>query len=405
MRRRWAWSLVAWVLLFAPSAFAAEIQSYRLDVRPSERNPGAIDVRIEFVYRASTSENKRDGFKYVGSSHPRNVEVVAPDGTRLLHRETYEQRPQEWRIDFDLSEPTQVSQFEETRSAILTFTQDVDWRRSWARDTLSLAWPGQFRVPVRSVEYRVSGGLEPDRLDCATDGDAFLCRTSEPVRLSLTRERSALGSIAGTMVGLSAAALILLLALKSRFAELLATKGVLPPAPAPAYPEPPSLDPQVFRAPPPLPRPADLPGPVLPEGELVQWQKHVRMTVATAAVAPFLTAALVTVFGSGVAPGAMMCIAFAVGALASLWVNKDAQPRVWPGLILGAAVLLPVAAGFVGLMIATVSSGLALGIGKAIADAPPGAGGGSSSCSGGSSCGGGGGGCGGGGCGGGGCGG
>jgi len=407
VRRVLAAFVFVWVTLVASIAPAAEIERYRVDVRESEHRDDAIDVRMELVYRASVNENKRDGFKYIGRQGASNVRVTAPDGTPLRFQLSREGRSGEWRLDFDLSSPISTDAYHETRAAIITFTQPVSEQHRWASERVELRWPAQFRLPVLQTEYRSSGSWVLSGDNCSSEGEATVCRPSSPSTMRLERERGPTHALVGVSLGLLTAVALLLRALRSRFAAHLSTKGVLPPAPAHSYSVAALLEPGVFRAPPPLPTPAELPEPVLPESERRAWESQVRTTVLIAFIAPMIAAFALSTFGSEIDPGVLLFVAFVAGALSSLWLNSDAKPRVWPSVVVSAALLGPIGLGLVGAVGSIIGGGLVLAIGKSIADAPAGSfnSGGSSCSSGSSSCGGGGGGCGGGGCGGGGCGG
>jgi hypothetical protein len=391
--------------LCATPAYAAIIHRYRLEIRPSTTGSDTIDVVMELEYRATHDEYKRNGFKYVGDKEPLRLSVTTRSGQPLPHRLSFERTSQQWKIEFDLSDPTRLSDDDELRHAVVRFSQRVETRRSWTTTRAQLVWPSQFRLSVMETEYRFGRGLEPDVSRCQPEGDEIVCRPRTPEVVRITRDASsgslAISALLGPLIGAS----ILWFALRARLRALIEQKGVLPPAPAPSYASEPSPDPQgVFRAPPPLPRPEELPPPVLPEGERATFRAHVIRVVLTAFVPLIVVAVIVTTSGSELSPSWMLVLACIVGPITALVVNKEREPRMWPPF-LAAALLVPgMVIGVIGAIASFFAAPIIGAAFVAIADAPPGTFTDGSS-SGGSSCGGGGGGCGGGGCGGGGCGG
>jgi len=408
IRRALTAVLLAIALVFCRSiASATTIQHYRLYLRPSLSRSGAVDVALELEYRSSTAENKRDGFKFVGSNQPRELRAYTRDGQPLTVQARRDEILGQWKIEFALSRGYPVSDYEEVSHAVIEFTQDLDERARWTSRQTELVWPSQFRVAVTDTQYIVRGGFEASGDGCVALGDEFVCRPTTPAKLTLTRAGPSLSSLLGGFAfGIAAMIAILFIALRGRYLKLLEERGVLPPAPAPAYPLATSVDvdPKVFRAPPPLPTPEQLTNPTLPYNEIKRWSRNLGITVAVAFVPLVVTVLYITVFGAAFSPGLALCFAMVLGALMALIVNSDGDPRVWPSVVAGFGCVGPLTAGISGLIVAVVGSFVGFVIILAIKKAPEGGSGGSSSCSSSSSCGGGGGGCGGGG-GGGGCGG
>lgn len=405
IRRALSAVVLAIALLFCSSiASATTIQRYRLELRPSASRAGAVDVRLDLEYRSPTAENKRDGFKFVGSNEPRELRAHTRDGQPLTVQARREEDSGQWKIEFALSLGYPVSDDEEVSHAVIEFTQDLDELTRWTSRSSELVWPSQFRVAVTDTQYTIAGGFEASGEGCVAQGDEFVCRPTTPAKLTLSREGPTLGSLFGGLsLGIAAMLAILFITLRGRYAKLLEERGVLPPAPAPAYPLPTSVDPKVFRAPPPLPTPEQLPNPVLPDNERKRWSRNLGITVAVAFAPLVVTTLFITMFGAVFSPAIALCLAMVLGAFMALIVNSDGDPLVWPAVVAGFGCVGPLAAGISGLIVAVVGSLVGFGIVQAIINAPAGESGGSSSCSS-SSCGGGGGGCGGGG-GGGGCGG
>lgn len=405
IRRALTAVVLAIYLLFCRSiANATTIQHYRLYLRPSSSRSGAVDVRLDLEYRSPTAENKRDGFKFVGSNQPRELRAHTRDGQPLTVQAQREESSGQWKIEFALSRGYPVSDYEEVSHAVIEFTQDLDERARWSSRQTELVWPSQFRVAVMDTQYTVAGGFEASGEGCVAQGDEFVCRPTTPAKLTLTRAGPSLSSLlAGFAFGIAAMFAILFIALRGRYLKLLEERGVLPPAPAPTYPLATSVDPKVFRAPPPLPTPEQLPNPTLPDNEKQRWSRNLGITVAVAFAPLVVTVLYITVFGAVFSPALALCLAMVLGALMALIVNSDGDPRVWPSVVASFCCVGPLTAGISGLIVAVVGSFVGFGIIQAIKNAPAGGSGGSSSCSS-SSCGGGGGGCGGGG-GGGGCGG
>lgn len=401
---------IAWVALWlcaitaSTHAHAAEIDRYRLEIHRSASRPDAIDVTMELEYRSPIREYKREGFKFVGRSVPANLRARSRDGAPLRVSATREASSGEYRVDFALSEPTQIEGDQELRHVIVQFSQPLDEREHWTRYSASLDWTGQFRVPVRGTVFEVSD-FDALNSDCAREENRSICRLGSPAALRISRDRPNAGfTVVALLIGIIGAVGTLAKILRDRYEQRLSARGVVPPAPAPAY-VPMSNDPNVYRAPLPLPKPQELAAPQLPEGERALWYRDVRDTVLLA-LGPFAVAMLViTVAGSSVPVPAVILISCVLGAIAaSLW-GKDERPSIWPALIAAIWIIGPIAAGISGVIVTTVGLAFAGGIGAAVKNAPAGGSSGSSSCSS-SSCGGGGGGggCGGGG-GGGGCGG
>lgn len=392
------------VVCFSPAAVATTIQHYRLEIRPSASRSDAVDVRMDLEYRSSTAENKRDGFKFVGTNQPLSLRAHTRDGEELTVRSSLEASSHQWKIEFALSRGYPVSDWEEVRHAVIEFTQVIDERTRWSGRSVSLDWPGQFRVAVTDTQYTVAGGFEASGEGCVSQGDEFVCRPSAPSKITLTRSGPNPGAaLGGFSLGMAGLLGILFFALRNRYQKLLDEKGVLPPAPAPAYPLATTVDPKVFRAPPPLPTPEQLPAAVLPESERQRWSRIVGVTVAVAFVPLLVTVLFITAVGTVMPPGLALFFALVIGAILALLADDEGNARGWPAVLGGGIAIGPLGWGLSGLITAVVGTFVSYGLFLAIKNAPAGGSGGSSSCSS-SSCGGGGGGCGGGG-GGGGCGG
>lgn len=402
---RWIALLALWLCAIVTSgrADAAEIDRYRLEIRRSPTRADAIDVTMELDYRSPIREYKREGFKFVGRSAPMDLRARTRDGQALRASATRESNSGEYRVDFALSDAAQVEGDQELRHVIVQFTQPLDEREFWTRYGATLTWTGQFRVPVRTTVFEVSD-FDVLNSDCARDGTRSTCRLLSPEALRLSREYPNGGvPFVVLFIGLIGVVSIVAKVLRDRYEHRVGTRGVVPPAPAPAY-VPPVNDPNVYRAPLPLPKPQELGAPQLPENERTRWREDVRST-ALLALAPIAVALFViSIGGSSLPVPAMILISCVVAVIGALWWSKDDSPFVWPALAASVWILGPLVAGMSGFITTTVGMAFAVGIGVAIKNAPAGGGSsGSSSCSS-SSCGGGGGGCGGGG-GGGGCGG
>jgi hypothetical protein len=397
-------------IVCASVASATTIQRYRLALHPNAYDDNAIDVRLELEYRSSITENKREGFKFVGSNEPRHLRAHTRDGRPLSVQALYERSSGQWKIVFALDRGVAISSEEEVSHAVIEFTQDLDDRSDWTSRWTELVWPAQFRVDVTNIEYTIAGDFLVTGEGCYEQGRVFVCRPARPTSITLYhREGPSLFSLLGGIAFGSAAMLaILFIVLRRRYGRLLEERGVLPPAPAPAYPQETSMDPRVFRAPPPLPTPQQLPPPVLPAHERQRWTRNLMITVA-AAFGPFVATVLyVTMLGVPLSPAIALCLSMVIGAATALIVNRDGNPRVWPALLASTGLVGAFGAGALGFFIASFAPFVLFKIAQAIRDAPDNpsnqdsAASSSSSCSS-SSCGGGG--CGGGGCGGGGCGG
>ncbi len=390
------------LLVGAGSAWATTIQRYVLQVQPSAERRGAFDVRMELEYRSFTSENKRDGFKFVGEREVRNLRAHTREGEPLTVTARREESSRQWKLEYALSGGSPVNDSEEVRHVVLEFTQDFNERMFWSHAEGELEWAPQFRVEVGETELRALGGFELKGDGCRSEGDAFVCRARGTHRFAFSRPTS-IGAPTGfaSVVGIAGLSVALLLGLGARRRKLLDEKGVIPPAPAPAY-APPSVSPEVYRAPAPLPKPDELPPPVLPEGEQRQWNAKV-LEVLGLSLAPSLVALMmITVFGTRLPIAVSILLALALGATA-LIKNKDGDFSSAAPLVASVYVIAPLAFGLAGFITGAGIGFAAFVVGLAIKNAGQGGSGGSSSCSS-SSCGGGGGGCGGGG-GGGGCGG
>lgn len=405
MIHRWfAAVIVACALLVgAGSARATTIQRYVLQVQPSGDRHGAFDVRMELEYRSFTSENKRDGFKYIGDQPPSQLRAHTRDGEPLTVRSSREGSSGQWKLEFALSRATPANDHEELRHVVIEFTQAVEQRSYWTRAEGELDWSNQFRVLVEQTEYRGKGGVELRGADCRIEGDASVCRgagAAQRLRFALDRGFDPLDASLA-LLGFVCSMVGLALVLRSRRAQFVAARGVIPPAPAPAYTQPVN-DPQVYRAPAPLPKPEELPPPVLPASQQRWWNGYVAKVLAGSLVPTIATLVVVSVFGSALPIGVALAWAFGIGAL-SLVRDKSNDVAAAAVLVAIAAAVAAAALGVRGVFAASGLGAFGYGIVHSIKN-PGSGGGGSSSCSSSSSCGGGGGGCGGGG-GGGGCGG
>lgn len=402
---RWIALIALWLCAFAASgaASATQIDRYRLEIHRSSTQADAIDVTMELEYRSPVRAYKRDGFKFIGRSAPSGVQARTRDGQPLRATVSRESSSGEYRLDFALSEPVQIEGDQELRHVIVQFTQPIDEREHWTRYGATVSWTGQFRVPVRATVFDVSD-FDALNSECVREGTRSTCRLSSPESLRLSRERPNAGlNFVALLLGLIGVVASLGMVLRDRYEHRVGTRGVVPPAPAPAY-VPPSNDPKVYRAPLPLPKPQELGAPQLPEAERARWQQDVRSTSLIALGVIAVALFVISVAGSSWPVSATVLISCVVASVSALWWNKDDQPFVWPALAASVWLCGLVVAGLSGLLTTTVGLAFAVGIGLAIKNAPAGgSSGGSSSCSS-SSCGGGGGGCGGGG-GGGGCGG
>jgi hypothetical protein len=391
------------LLVGAGSAWATTIQRYVLHVQPSAARRGAFDVRMELEYRSALSEDKRDGFKYIGDQAPSELRAHTRDGEPLTVRSSREGSSGQWKLEFALSRATPANDHEELRHVIVEFTQGFERRNHWTSVEGELDWSNQFRVIVEQSEYRGTGGVELRGADCRIEGEASVCRAAgaaQRLRFSLDRGFDALDALLG-LLGFVGLIVGLALVLRSRRAQFVAARGVIPPAPAPAYTQP-INDPQVYRAPAPLPKPEELPPPVLPASEQRWWNGYVAKVLAGSLGPAIATLVVVSAFGSALPIGVALAGAFGIGAL-SLVRDKSNDVADAAVLIAVAAAVAAAAMGVRGVFTASALGAVGYGVAHAIKHGGQGGSGGSSSCSS-SSCGGGGGGCGGGG-GGGGCGG
>jgi hypothetical protein len=87
---------------------------------------------------------------------------------------------------------------------------------------------------------------------------------------------------------------------------------------------------------------------------------YARRTVLTAAITPAVAATLVATRGATMSVGWLMVIAFVSGALSAAWNNHEGEVRLWPSLVVAAAMIGPIDGGALGLGVATLAAGLAL---------------------------------------------
>jgi hypothetical protein len=387
----------------AAPAHAAGIASYLLSIR---ENPDGerLDFVMTLEYRTLVEENKSSGFKFVGDQRPTDVRAHTREGTPLQVLALREGSSGEWKLDFALSEPITTDNVHERRHVVVEFSLPRDARPQWTEERVHLEWPKNFRLEVSQVEYRIAAGLQVRDRSCSLlpSGDS-LCQPRGPDTITLYRDTGApLGAIVGTGLGLLVATLLVAGSLRLRYNTLVAMKGVLPPAPAPAYPSTPLGGPEVYRAPPPLPTPSELPPAELPFDEARAWRTAAQTAVALAAIAPIAVFMLITAVGASFSPGALMFVAFVLGAVGTLnaFDSDSKLSRSWVPILVSVLAMILAKSGILAMGLSLVGLTVLTGFGYVIKNAPASSGdgsSGSSSCGSSSSCGGGGGGCGGGG--------
>jgi len=361
------------IALASPRAARAEvwIESYEVDVAPDAAGKNA-HFQLKLVYRTS-GEVKKDGFKFVGKSQPTNLRARGSAGP-ARGTANLEPSSREWKLDFEVPPDGTV---------FLDFDQSLNVvEGGWGGARASVDWAPNFKVRVDRTVYRVAGG---PRTESTTPGSLTFPLGEGNLTRTLTE-------VVITLLALGAAIGVLVLRIRAKKRELLATRGIVPPVPEVAYPE------GTYRAPPPIVKQGVTPEPVLaPEDE-----KELRTLAVSRIAMVVLTLGIVAFSKPPIRIGFAEAGAAIIATVFALLSTKDAKSTVFAAIPVAMALMLvfagPIAAA-AGAIIGTIIGAIAL--------APKGTGGGSSSsssCSSGSSCGGGGGGCGGGG-GGGGCGG
>lgn len=365
---------LALLVAITPSAAHAEvwIASYELDVTPDASQQSA-HFQLKLSYRTS-GEVKKDGFKFVGKTAPAHVRARGANG-QLRSALNKEPSSGEWKIDFDV--PPDGTVFVE-------FDQALDVAEGgWSGRVARVGWAPNFKLPIERTIYRVVGG---PTIESTTPG-ALVFPVGARASTQLLTE------VAISLMGLIAAIAMVVLRLRSKRREVLATRGIVPPVPDVAYPE------GTYRAPPPIVTQGATPDPVLAPED----QKELRMLAVSRVAVVLMTVGIVAFAKPPIRIGFAEAIAAVIAALFAILSMSNEKRTVFIAVPIVMALMV-VFAGPIQALVVAVIGALIVGI----ALAPKGSGGGgstsTSSCSSGSSCGGGGGGCGGGG-GGGGCGG
>jgi hypothetical protein len=220
------------------------------------------------------------------------------------------------------------------------------------------------------MEFRVEvpRGTRLQGAKCKAQADRSVCAWRKGRAFELRAMPFAKRDDTGGLVGLSALALamlfIVMVMLSQLKATLLATKGVLPPAPPPAYPNLPA----VYHAPPPLPKPIEA-TPSLPrEDTKALWVRG--LVALCVAVIPALCVAIVA---DGLSPIPMPWLVSATlllgGATALLLLRKpDASYALllWPVAFVafGVALWMEAVLAAVGVLVSSLMALIAFGLGQ-----------------------------------------
>lgn len=393
------WACFALVLaLLAPRVVAAQerLQRYEIDVWPDDHSDAAT-FRLRFEYVAPAGSPKRSGFKFFGERSVDGWKVTDDHGAPLTFTPTRESGSNEVRLDFAVPPPDSSGG---AQVVVAELRQRLPTNCGFTGCSADVTWAHKFKIPVGRMVVRVHGPRadSDDSFACVGTGDDTVCTRDTAAPESLTVPlRLRLGPFDAVgllfwLLALVVGGYLLVAGLRHRRALVLRLRGVIPPAPAPAYPEAGS-----YRA------PAVIPAAAAAEPELTS--EDASSQRATAVRTGLLSAFALVIVAAGVRTPMPMTFTMAFGTafvlgFATIYARREKGGTWLLVAPLGAAIGFAVAGPFVALGGAALSL-----IGHGIANAPPGSfqGGsdsGSSSCGGG----GGGGGCGGGG-GGGGCGG
>lgn len=327
--------LVAIVAMAWPTWACAEVSitSYVLTVRPQ-----GPDQRTHFAltltYRA-VGETKREGFKYVGSSSIDGVVAHTEAGAPLEVKASYEAKSGESRIDFHLPPPDAQG----LQTVVVELDQVMPSSYALSGEVGVIDWASQFRVPIGTTTLRVVGpkARGGSGLSCRGMGSETVCERSGQgipsfvTRVPLGPPKS--GALVLWGITASGGALLLAHAYRRRRRDLLALRGVLPPAAEVAYPEAPEGG---YRVPPPLPTP-ETTEPVLSEDD----RTSLGFKTATAFVIYGLAQVLVAVFATASVEIGLVLAIVAIGVAIPLavWLPREKAPAWFITSIIAAVFL------------------------------------------------------------------
>ncbi len=274
------------MLTLAPSRSRAEdpetrIERYELDVTP--RDDGTAAYRMLLTY--GNAQNKDDGFKFVGKNSVTHLHAVDPTGKNLGAVATRPDSSGQTKIVFSL-EPARAA----TRTAIVTFDQELEIDEGFDSATAAVPWAPNFRLVVARTIVRLHGDRigDADGFTCTGRGASRVCvreQISEtfPVKFGWRTNHLAFWA---ELIGAAVLWLVLALTIvKKKYDQFLETRGVIPTIEREAYPELVSGGYRQAAPAPEIPRGGDV------KPELLSWDvSAIRQRVVAAAIMTFAPA-------------------------------------------------------------------------------------------------------------------
>lgn len=243
MKARLVAFFVLLVASFAPRLAAAEerLRSYEIDVWP-DADANVATYRLRFEYVAPASSPKTQGFKFFGTSSVEDWSVTDERNVAVAFTPSREASSNEVRLDFSVPPPSTPGG---PQVIVVSMRQALPVVCGFTQCSADVPWAHKFKIPVDRMVVRVHGerAAADASFQCSGSGDSAECTrdTSSPESLDVPL-RSRFGALAAVGLVLWLAALgvgiyVLVRALRHRRGNVLRLRGVIPPAPAPAYPQ------------------------------------------------------------------------------------------------------------------------------------------------------------------------